>query len=56
MNGMMSHLIGKQAKRSGECELAQGTYNDDYQPGALGPDGSFYRSVIGGLVRFKDRV
>lgn len=33
---------------------AGGTYNDDYQPGALGPDGSFYQSVIGGLVRFKD--
>ncbi|KAJ5159325.1 uncharacterized protein N7500_008976 [Penicillium coprophilum] len=35
---------------------AGGTYNDDYQPGALGPDGSFYQSVIGGLVRFKDGV
>lgn len=33
---------------------AGGTYNDDCQPRALGPDGGFYRSVIGGLVRVRD--
>lgn len=33
---------------------AGGTYNDNYQPGALGPDGSFYQSVIGGLIRVQD--
>ncbi|RHZ64469.1 uncharacterized protein CDV56_109263 [Aspergillus thermomutatus] len=33
---------------------AGGTYNDDYQPGAIGPDGSFYQSVIGGIVKIHD--
>ncbi|KAG6818956.1 hypothetical protein H0H93_016895 [Arthromyces matolae] len=33
---------------------AGGTYNDNYQPGALGPDGSFYQSVIGGFIRVQD--
>lgn len=33
---------------------AGGTFNDDYQPGALEPDGSFYQSVIGGVVRVRD--
>ncbi|PLB38649.1 uncharacterized protein BDW47DRAFT_104625 [Aspergillus candidus] len=33
---------------------AGGTFNDDFQPGALGPDGSFYQSVIGGLIRLQD--
>lgn len=33
---------------------AGGTYNDDYEPGALGPDGSFFQSVIGGVIRVRD--
>ncbi|KAG6845593.1 hypothetical protein H0H87_007272 [Tephrocybe sp. NHM501043] len=33
---------------------AGGTLNDNYQPGALGLDGSFYRSVIRGVVRVQD--
>ncbi|KAL5355473.1 hypothetical protein BJX96DRAFT_184092 [Aspergillus floccosus] len=33
---------------------AGGTFNDDYQPGAIGPDGSFYQNVIGGVVRVRD--
>ncbi|GES64770.1 hypothetical protein ATEIFO6365_0009025900 [Aspergillus terreus] len=28
-----------------------GTFNDDYQPGAIGPDGSFYQGVIGGVQK-----
>ncbi|KAF9890605.1 hypothetical protein FE257_005736 [Aspergillus nanangensis] len=33
---------------------AGGTYNDDYQPGAIGPDGGFYQGVIGGIIKVTD--
>lgn len=29
-------------------------FNDNYQPGILGPDGSFYQGVNGGVIRVKD--
>ena len=35
---------------------AGGTYNDDYLPGTLGPDGTFYQGVIDGVVRIKDGI
>ena len=35
---------------------AGGAYNDDYQPGTLGPDGTFYQGVNDGVVRIKDGV
>jgi hypothetical protein len=33
---------------------AGGAFNDDYAPGTLGPDGSFYQSVLDGIVVVKD--
>ncbi|OCL13691.1 hypothetical protein AOQ84DRAFT_92192 [Glonium stellatum] len=35
---------------------AGGTYNDDFLPGTLGPDGTFYQGVVDGLVLIKDGV
>jgi hypothetical protein len=33
---------------------AGGTYNDSYEPGSLGPDGSFYQGLPFGVVRLRD--
>jgi hypothetical protein len=34
---------------------AGGTYNDSYEPGSLGPDGTFYQGLPLGVVTLKDR-
>jgi hypothetical protein len=34
---------------------ADGTYNDDYQIGAIRPVGNSYQSVIGGIVKIHER-
>ena len=44
---------------SGEVEWqvrtgAGGTFNDNFLPGSLGPDGTFYQPVIGGVVFVRD--
>ncbi|KAI9735709.1 MAG: hypothetical protein M1818_006317 [Claussenomyces sp. TS43310] len=33
---------------------AGGSFNDDYLPGTLGPDGTFYQAVLEGVVQVKD--
>lgn len=33
---------------------AGGTYNDSYQPGSLGPDGTFYQGLPLGVVKLGD--
>ena len=33
---------------------AGGTFNDNFYPGALGPDGAFYQGVIGGVAVVRD--
>lgn len=33
---------------------AGGTFNDDFLPGTLGPDGSFFQGVWNGVVRLRD--
>jgi outer membrane protein assembly factor BamB len=33
---------------------AGGTYNDSYEPGSLGPDGTFYQTLPTGIVSVKD--
>jgi hypothetical protein len=33
---------------------AGGSFNDNYLPGTLGPDGTFYQGVINGVVKVKD--
>ena len=33
---------------------AGGSFNDDYLPGALGPDGTFYQGVLDGVVMVRD--
>lgn len=33
---------------------AGGVFNDNYAPSELGPDGSLYQGVVGGIVRVKD--
>ena len=33
---------------------AGGTYNDSYEPGSLGPDGTFYQGLPLGVVKLRD--
>lgn len=33
---------------------AGGSYNDNFLPGSLGPDGTFYQGLLGGTIMFRD--
>lgn len=55
MSGMLLRLIRRPRKVVWQVVTgAEGLFNNDYLPGALGPYGIFYQGVLDGVVTVRD--